>query len=174
MTFSQSSNIEKFRQSLSVAVVEDDADDREFICAALREAATNLKIATFNNGADFIKHISADKALPQFVITDIRMPLVSGFELIRTLKSDERCAGIPVVVLSTSDNPDDVSKAKELGAAEYYVKPYSMEEYCDVIAKMLNDNFGDGITTSGADSFSALLALIGRWWFPPAPLAAGL
>jgi two-component system, response regulator len=124
---------------LSVSVVEDDPDDREFICAALEDTSSNLNIAAYKSGSEFLKYLSATSQPPQLVLTDIRMPVVSGFDVIRAVKSDARHKHIPVVVISTSANPEDMSAAKELGASGYYVKPFSMQEYSNITSKILSD-----------------------------------
>jgi len=67
--------------------------------------------------------------LPRAILADLKMPRVDGFELLRQLKSDGDLQAIPVVVLSSSDEPTDMERARVLGAHGYLVKGVSFEDY---------------------------------------------
>lgn len=129
---------------IHVALIEDDADDQFFITSALNETAKNLVINTFSNGKDFLEHIKADEKFPDIVLTDIRMPLVSGFEVIRALRQNPKTKEIPVMVISTSSDDEDVQLALSLGANDYFVKPITLTEYCDITTRILK-NFNDAV-----------------------------
>lgn len=125
-----------------IAIVEDDADDREFISESLSSVA-NLELSVYNNGSDFLESIENSSTYPDLIITDLRMPLVSGFEVIQAIKESANTKNIPVVVLSTSSNNNDISRAKELGAVAFYVKPHSISEYnktTDTIVQSFRNN----------------------------------
>jgi DNA-binding response OmpR family regulator len=65
---------------------------------------------------------------PTFIITDLKMPRADGFEVLRHLKDNPAFAVTPTVVLSASQDPDDIKKAYMLGASCYHVKPGTFEE----------------------------------------------
>ena len=116
----------------TIAIVEDDADDRDFICAALRSCSKIFDIDIYKNGTEFLESLEAGKRPFNLVITDIRMPMVSGFDVIKKIREKTSLKNIPVVVLSTSDNDEDIELAKNLGAAAYYIKPHTLDEYCNI------------------------------------------
>ena len=124
-------------EQLFIAVVEDDLDDQEFICSALKEIKKDISISKFINGADFLEFLQTTNDYPDMVITDIRMPLVDGWEVIDSIKGNESTTNIPVVVLSTSRNEQDREKAAHKGAVAYYVKPSSTQEYIHITNTIL-------------------------------------
>ena len=68
------------------------------------------------------------------VITDINMPDINGFELIRHLRSSERQGGVPIIIVSTQTSPRDVERALSLGANLFLRKPFTPEEIVRAVA----------------------------------------
>ena len=66
------------------------------------------------------------------------MPIITGFDVIQSIKSDLKTKEITIVVLSTSCNETDIKKAKDLGAAGYYIKPSTFKDYNVLTDKILN------------------------------------
>ncbi len=151
----------KTEGKISIALVEDDADDREFICTAFRDCSDLFDINVYTNGTEFFQSVDSNDNSYQLVITDIRMPLVSGFDVIKKMKENERLKSVPVIVLSTSSNNEDIELAKSLGAAAYYVKPHTIEEYCLITGK-ISESLSGSFQTSKTkfDLFGALWS----WW----------
>ena len=78
-----------------------------------------------------------EKALhnnPDFILLDLMLPLVDGFSVLEQLKASDRTAGIPVIVFSNRSNPDDVARAKQLGALDYMIKANTPPE--EIVRKM--------------------------------------
>lgn len=103
----------------------------------VREAITNedlpFDVYTASDGQqaiDFIERTERepDAPCPQFLVLDLNLPKKDGFEVLRRLRASLRCKQIPVVVVTSSDAPSDLSLAAELGAA-YFRKPTSYEEF---------------------------------------------
>lgn len=130
-------------EPIRIAVVDDDPDDREFISMALSETSGSVRVHTFKSGHTFISSIG-EKPVFDIVITDLRMPLMNGFELMEHLRKNEATRHLPVVVLSTSGSEIDQRKASELGCRGYYVKPYSLEGYADITSDILK-KFGNRV-----------------------------
>lgn len=133
-----------------IAVVEDDEDDREFICSAL-ENSDNVNVISFPGAEEFFKFIQSAEILPDLVVTDLRMPLISGFDVIDKIKTNEITKNTIVVVLSTSSNEEDIKKAQKMGASGYFVKPYALKGYSEITRKIM-ENLG-----LGAVSFSNMI-----------------
>lgn len=124
---------------INIAVVEDDLDDQDFLCHALEESDKDISVSRFNNGNDFLNFLKAAELYPAMVITDIRMPMATGWDVISYLKSDTKTSNIAIIVLSTSANEHDKQKAVSLGADAYFVKPYSPADYGKIVSKILGD-----------------------------------
>lgn len=96
----------------------------------------------YQSGSEFLKTLfQSQEQPPQLVVTDLRMPVVTGFDVIKRVRAEAKFREIPVIVLSTSGNADDIEHAMKLGASAYYVKPYSVEEYGDITDKIITDYF---------------------------------
>ena len=77
------------------------------------------------------------RTLPTFVLLDLRMPKMGGFEALRWIRAMPQIKEVPVVVLSSSPLPGDVELATALGATSYIVKPGSYEELCRMVGELL-------------------------------------
>ena len=122
---------------LRIAVVEDDGDDSDFFCTALQEKYTDLDIQVFGAGDHFLNFIQSGETLPDLVVTDLRMPLVSGFDVISALRNNNDSKDIPIMVLSTSSSQEDKEKAAAMGVLAYFVKPYTYREYSEITDEIM-------------------------------------
>ncbi|MBC3986887.1 response regulator [Streptomyces sp. AC563] len=114
---------------LDVLLVEDDVADAMLIEEALSErGARNLVRVT--DGVAALEHLrTPDAPRPDLIVLDLNMPRMNGRELLRILKGDEDLQSIPVVVLTTSTAPDDVTSAYSSHANAYVTKPVNLEEF---------------------------------------------
>ncbi|MDD1727266.1 MAG: response regulator, partial [Methanothrix sp.] len=76
--------------------------------------------------------------LPQLILLDINLPDISGMDLLRRIKNDEGLHQIPVVILTMSNEDQDIQKSYDLGASSYLVKPISNEALMLVIEKLFS------------------------------------
>ncbi|MFE7187063.1 response regulator [Streptomyces erythrochromogenes] len=112
-----------------VLLVEDDMADALLIEEALSErGARNLVQVT--DGVAALEHLRAPGSpRPDLIVLDLNMPRMNGRDLLRVLKNDDDFQTIPVVVLTTSSAPDDVSGAYSSHANAYVTKPVNLEEF---------------------------------------------
>ncbi len=116
-----------------VLLVDDNPDHRFFIQRALAGVAkAELHVDTVNDGEEALAFLRregeyADVALPHIVLLDLRMPRKSGIEVLMDMRADERLRPVPVVVLTSSDRPQDVLTAYENGTNSYVVKSGDMD-----------------------------------------------
>ncbi|MCX2923105.1 response regulator [Streptomyces sp. NEAU-W12] len=112
-----------------VLLVEDDIADAMLIEEALSErGARNLVQVT--DGVAALEHLRApDSPRPDLIVLDLNMPRMNGRDLLKVLKSDDDLQTIPVVVLTTSTAPDDVTGAYSSHANAYVTKPVNLEEF---------------------------------------------
>ena len=107
----------------TILVIEDDPDFRNLLKIHLSLAGFRLELA--EDG------IAGGKALlehrPDLVLSDINMPNLNGFELLSRIRSDEKTASIPVILLSGQSDAATAAEAVKLGAADFLVKPISVD-----------------------------------------------
>ena len=106
-----------------ILIVEDSATQALRAKLLLEEAGYVVEMA--ENG-----QIGLEKALaqpPDLVVADIMMPVMDGYEMTRRLKADPRTAGVPVLMLTTRDQPLDIIRDLEVGADQFITKPYDDE-----------------------------------------------
>jgi CheY-like chemotaxis protein len=121
------------RTSPTILVVDDDPNDLMLLQSAFRAAGVTSRIQTASSGDEAIAYLSGEGKFsdrnvyvyPDFVITDLKMPNGDGFAVLEHFKENPEWAVIPTVVLSGSQDNDDIKKAYLLGASAYHVKPSS-------------------------------------------------
>jgi signal transduction histidine kinase/DNA-binding response OmpR family regulator len=104
-------------------IVEDNADVREYLLAILQG---RYRIEMGRNGREGLE--KAIKNIPDIILTDVMMPVMDGFELLRHLREDHRTDHIPVVVLTARGDVNSKITGLEIGADHYLVKPFSEHE----------------------------------------------
>jgi CheY-like chemotaxis protein len=122
-------------QRIHLLLVEDDDLDVMNVHRALDAAAEVASITVARDGASALKLLRAG-GLPMdrlVLVTDLRMPRMSGLDMLREMRADGRLKRIPVVVLSTSDDPNDRDAAYALGAAGYFVKPAAPSRFRQIM-----------------------------------------
>ena len=130
-----------------ILVVDDEPAISEMISTSLEMAGFNVKLSA--NGALAHQMIINDR--PDLVLLDWMMPMVSGIELIRKLKRDDRTADIPVILLTARGDEDDRISGLDAGADDYVVKPFSPRELIARIRAVLRrtNTSGDGMLNAG-------------------------
>ena len=127
----------------TVLLVEDDPDDVFAIKRALRKIPAIGTVQHCQDGHEAILHLSralVDKsaARPDLVLTDLNMPRKDGLEVLSWIRTQRPLQGIPVVILTTSEKPEDLQRAKRLGVRQYVIKDPS----CQHIVKFIEKLFG--------------------------------
>lgn len=116
-------------------LVEDNEDDIELALLALRDVEIAGGVQVARDGEAALSYLYGDAArpMPLLVLVDIKLPKVDGFEVLRRVRLDARTRALPVVMLSSSDAPEDIARAYELGANSYVCKPIEFSEYEDAV-----------------------------------------
>lgn len=104
----------------TVLVVDDSETIRKFVTFALR--SRNLRVVGARDGLEALETLAAEPA--DLVITDLNMPGLDGYRLIKALREDPATADLPIIVLSSLSSDDDVQRGLDLGANAYLVKPF--------------------------------------------------
>jgi DNA-binding response OmpR family regulator len=120
-----------------ILVAEDERDIRELIVFTLQLAG--LRVMDVPNGEEAVK--KAVEVTPDLILMDVRMPKMTGFEACKALKQHETTKEIPVIFLSAKGQESEISTGRELGAEEYFLKPFAPEDLTRQVNKVL-DKYG--------------------------------
>lgn len=126
-----------------ILLVEDDPDDEELTLRALRKADVANEIAVARDGQealDFIycegEYADRPPLLPIAILLDVKLPKLDGIDLVKRLRSDERTKHIPVVMLTSSGEQEDMERAYAAGANSYIRKPVDFADFADAVARL--------------------------------------
>lgn len=112
--------------------VDDDQEDREFFCDALREIDSSITCLIAGSGMEALSLLESGGPLPDYIFLDINMPMMDGKQCLKALKGIPRYQPIPVIMYSTSTDTREIRECYELGAEDFLIKPHSFE-------KLVND-----------------------------------
>ncbi|TDE11549.1 response regulator [Dyadobacter psychrotolerans] len=115
----------------TIYLVDDDDDDRMLFREAIESVIDDIRIIEVTDGKELLDMIKKKELsrFPMLILMDMNMPRVSGLEAIAVLKADPYCQDIPVVMISTTSNPELVRQAYEAGINAYMTKPVLIEDY---------------------------------------------
>lgn len=115
--------------------VDDDSNDLVLFQHACKKAVVDCDLQAVTDGDEAIAYLQgedkfADRErypMPDLMLLDLKMPRLSGFEVLSWVRHEEKCCALPVVVLSSSNHEADIKKAYSLGANSYLVKPVAFD-----------------------------------------------
>ena len=116
-----------------ILVAEDERDIRELIVFTLQMAGFN--VVEVPNGEEAVKR--APEVKPDLILMDVRMPKMTGFEACKALKQQENTKDIPVIFLSAKGQEAEISTGLDLGAEEYFLKPFAPDDLIKRVNKIL-------------------------------------
>jgi CheY-like chemotaxis protein len=126
---------------LIILVAEDSEDDIFLLERAFKKVGIGMPVHICRDGAEAMAYLKGEREFadrvrypfPRVLITDLKMPKCSGFELLGWLHDHPECNLIPKIVLSSSAQPEDVTLAYQLGANAYFCKPGSSEKLISIV-----------------------------------------
>jgi DNA-binding response OmpR family regulator len=116
-----------------ILIAEDERDIRELIVFTLQIAGFN--VVEVPNGEEAVK--KALEITPDLILMDVRMPKMTGFEACKALKQEEKTKDIPIIFLSAKGQEGEISTGLELGAEEYFLKPFAPDDLTRRVNKIL-------------------------------------
>lgn len=127
---------------VEILFAEDNARDAEMTMRALRKINLMNKVHWVKDGEEAIEYLLREGAYadrpetsnPKLVLLDIKMPKVDGIEVLRRIKDTERLKGIPVVMMTSSNEERDVVESYKLGVNSYIVKPVDFGAFVETVA----------------------------------------
>jgi CheY-like chemotaxis protein len=130
---------------IEILLVEDDPGDVVMTREAFQDYKVHNQLHVVDDGAEamaFLRNegVYAERPRPDLVLLDLNLPKMDGREVLEAIKSDPELASIPVVVLTTSENEDDVLRSYSLHANAYVTKPVDFERFIEVV-RQIDDFF---------------------------------
>ena len=130
-------------QNVTIVMIEDDEGHAKLIEKNLRRAGIMNEIVHIDNGrkaSDYLLgkgEYSKDRPLtPMLILLDLNLPELDGFQILEAIKKDNSTKLIPVIILTTTDNPREVERCYALGCNVYVTKPVEYEAFADSIRKL--------------------------------------
>lgn len=121
-----------------VLLVEDDPVDARLTLESIRQSKLHNEVTVVGNGEQALAHLRgegehAGRRRPDLVLLDINLPGMNGIEVLERIKADPAIATVPVVMLTTSDEDQDILRSYQLHAAAYVRKPLGLEEFAKMV-----------------------------------------
>ncbi len=129
-------------QSIEILLVEDDPNDVELTLHAFRKHRLANRVRVLRDGAEALEYLFREGAYqsrvenPKVVLLDLKLPKVDGKEVLRRVKSDPATRAIPVVVLTSSREEQDIVDSYGLGVNSYIVKPVDFEQFAQAVSQI--------------------------------------
>ncbi len=126
-----------------IVITEDDEGHASLIKKNLRRSGVTNKIVHYKNGEDTLKffnkrretaHLKRDASY--LLLLDIKMPRTDGIEVLQIMKKDSILRKVPVIMITTTDNPDEISRCYQLGCSNYISKPVTSENFAENIQRL--------------------------------------
>lgn len=142
----------------TLLLVEDSPDDVVFVRRALAKAGVRTELRAVDDGQEAIDYLTGtneyavrrEHPLPQLILLDLKLPLVSGFEVLRWIRAQPELVGVVVVVLTSSDHPSDIRESYALGANLYLSKPANPSDLTALMRDVANRWFPQDVAARTA------------------------
>lgn len=124
-----------------ILLVEDNPNDLELTLVALEKAKLANDVVVVRDGDEALDYLLRRNSFegraegnPAVVLLDLKLPKVDGLQVLEALRDDEGLRSVPVVMLTSSKEPSDLSRAYELGVNSYVVKPVAFKEFVSAVS----------------------------------------
>jgi len=121
-----------------VFAIEDNPADVRLVREGVETTETTIELEVINNGRQAAERLTAIEATtpedhPNLILLDLNIPGKSGFDLLEMIRNETVFQDVPIVVVSSSENPDDINRVYELAANAYVTKPADPDDYIEMI-----------------------------------------
>jgi CheY-like chemotaxis protein len=128
---------------VTIIMIEDDEGHARLIERNIRRSGVNNEIIPFSNGTDAVKHLFGSdgtglnhKGRALLILLDLNLPDMTGIEILRQIKDNKYLKATPVVVLTTTDDSQEIKRCYELGCNVYITKPVNYESFGNAIRQL--------------------------------------
>jgi two-component system, response regulator len=127
-----------------ILLVEDNPDDEELTLMAFRDSNILNEVVVARDGVEALDYLFATgkyadlgpERLPQVILLDLKLPKLHGLDVLRTLRADSRTEWIPVVILTSSSEEEDIIASYQLGANSYVRKPVEFNRFAHAVKQL--------------------------------------
>jgi len=120
-----------------ILLIEDNPDDVELTRLALRETDLPTRMVVARDGVEAVEALLGESAIhPQLVLLDLKLPKLDGLDVLQRMRADDRTRNLPVVVLTSSLENEDLARCYALGANSYVRKPVDYARFVDVVNRL--------------------------------------
>jgi len=130
-----------YEKAVEILLVEDNDDDAELALMAFEKHNFANSIVRARDGAEALDYLFCRgafekrniKEVPKIILLDLKLPRISGFDVLKAVKNDDFLKSIPVIIMTSSQEEKDIVRGYELGVNSFITKPVLMEEFMDVV-----------------------------------------
>ncbi|MDR9436012.1 MAG: response regulator [Thiohalophilus sp.] len=127
-----------------ILLVEDNPDDQMLVLRALKKNHMDSEVTVVDDGVEALDYLFAEgkyqdrfgESLPTLMLLDIKLPRLDGHDVLRQLRADSRTRHLPVVVMTSSSEEEDIRKSYELGANSYIRKPIDSGQFTSTVTQL--------------------------------------
>lgn len=124
-----------------ILLVEDNPSDIDLTRRALRKSHVANELVVAEDGQEVLDYLlhgvplagSTIEELPTLILLDLKLPKVDGLQVLRQIRADERTSRLPVVILTTSSEEEDIAQSYDLGANSYIRKPVDFKQFVEAV-----------------------------------------
>jgi len=129
---------DRMRDEVSILIAEDDDGHAELVRAQLLDAGIRNPYRRFRDGLELWSYLDAEgrKGGSYLVLLDIRMPRMDGVEVLRRIKDDAGLSTIPIIMLTTTDDPREIEECYNLGCNCYVTKPVEFRAFTETLKRL--------------------------------------
>ena len=132
------------KQAVDILLVEDNPNDAELTLRALKKSKIASTIIHVHDGEEALEYVFARgrfegrdiNSQPRLMLLDLKLPKIDGMQVLKAVKSDPRTKLMPVVILTTSKEENDILRSYELDANSYIVKPVDFDKFIDAVKEL--------------------------------------
>ena len=132
------------KQDKVILLVEDNPDDEALTLRALKKNNISNEVVVAHDGAEALEYLFGEgmhagrdtQVMPQVILLDLKLPKVDGFDVLRTMRADERTKRLPVVILTSSNEEQDRISGYDLGANSYVRKPVEFASFLEAVKQL--------------------------------------
>ncbi len=121
------------KHEVDILLIEDSPEDGEMTVRSLKKQGVVNDIIWIKDGQEGLDYFNNPVPQRLIVLLDLKLPRISGLEILKRIKEDPQTVGIPVIILSSSQENKDLERAYQLGANSYIVKPVDFKQFSHAI-----------------------------------------
>ena len=117
----------------NILLIDDDEDDCEIFLVAIEKAYGTGNYTAIHDATKALQQLEEKRLAPELIFLDLNMPVMNGIQFLTEIKKRETLRDIPVIILTTSSQPQLVDQTKSLGASDFITKPVSFNGYIEIL-----------------------------------------